>query len=340
MPADTPSVAGRAQYGSGAFSYVADPRWSQAPRDLSLIEVTAVATDAEGRAYLFNRGEHPVVVLDADGRFVASWGEGMFVRPHGITIGLDGAVWCVDDLDHTVRKFSPAGQPLLTLGRSGAFSDTGARSVDYREVRQSAGPFNFPTNLAIAPDGNLYISDGYGNARIHVFSPEGQLIRSWGEPGCGPGQFHVPHGIAVDREGIVYVADRENSRIQRFTPQGELVEIWTDVARPCEVFVDDANSVYVAELGFRAGLFPGDVPGPRQTTGGRVSIFNRHGELLARWGGGDNPCSQGDFFAPHDIHVDRRGDIYVSEVTYTAGISRGVIGEDAHTLQKFVRVEG
>ena len=336
MPPDSPPVA--TQYGAGTFTYVVDPHWSQVPRDLSLIEVTAVATDAEGRAYLFNRGEHPVVVLDADGRFVASWGEGMFVRPHGITIGPDGAVWCVDDLDHTVRKFSLEGQLLLTLGTSGVFSDTGARSVDYREVRQSAGPFNFPTNLAIAPDGNLYISDGYGNARIHVFSPEGKLIRSWGEPGCGPGQFHVPHGIAADREGIVSVADRENSRIQRFTPEGELVEIWTDVARPCEVFVDDAGMVYVAELGFRAGLFPGDQPGPGQTTGGRVSIFSRQGELLARWGGGDNPCSPGDFFAPHDIHVDRRGDIYVSEVTYTAGIRRGVIGEDAHTLQKFVRV--
>jgi DNA-binding beta-propeller fold protein YncE len=340
MPPDTSSAAISTPYGSGAFSYVAAPKWSQLPRELALIEVTAVATDADGRAYLFNRGEHPVVVLDGDGNFVASWGAGMFIRPHGITIAPDGAVWCVDDLDHTVRKFSPEGQLLLTLGTSGVFSDTGARSVDYREVRQSAGPFNFPTNLAIAPDGNLYIADGYGNARVHVFSPDGRHVHSWGEPGRGPGQFHVPHGIAVDREGIVYVADRENSRVQRFTPQGELVDIWTDVARPCEVFVDDADTVYVAELGFRAGMFPGDEPGPGQTTGGRVSIFNRQGELLARWGGGDNPCSLGDFFAPHDVHVDRRGDIYVSEVTYTAGIRRGVIGEDAHTLQKFVRVRG
>ena len=340
MPPDTSSTTIPTPYGSGAFSYVAAPKWSQLPRELALIEVTAVATDADGRAYLFNRGEHPVVVLDGDGNFVASWGAGMFIRPHGITIAPDGAVWCVDDLDHTVRKFSPEGQLLLTLGTSGVFSDTGARSVDYREVRQSAGPFNFPTNLAIAPDGNLYIADGYGNARVHVFSPNGRHVHSWGEPGRGPGQFHVPHGIAVDREGVVYVADRENSRVQRFTPQGELVDIWTDVARPCEVFVDDADTVYVAELGFRAGMFPGDEPRPGQTTGGRVSIFNRQGELLARWGGGDNPTWLGDFFAPHDVHVDRRGDIYVSEVTYTAGIRRGVIGEDAHTLQKFVRVGG
>jgi hypothetical protein len=331
--ADDPALCG-----AGDFTYVSDPRWAQVPRDLGMVEVTAVATDADSRVYAFNRGPHPVVVLEADGTPVGTWGEGVFARPHGITIDQAGNVWCTDDLDHCVRKFTRDGELLLTLGTPGAFSDTGATSVDYRDVRWSAGPFNFPTNVAIAGDGEIFVADGYGNARVHVFAPDGRLVRSWGEPGCGPGQFHAPHGIAIDEGGVVYVADRENSRIQRFTPSGDLVDIWTDVARPCQVFIDGRGIVHVAELGFRAGLFPGDVPGPGQTTGGCVSLFTRSGALLARWGGGDEPCRLGDFFAPHDIEVDALGDIYVSEVVHTAGIKRGVIGDDAHTLQKFVRV--
>lgn len=333
-----PRVASLPVCGTGDFAYVPDPRWSQVPRDLALVEVTAVATDADGRVYAFNRGPHPVVVLESDGSVVGTWGEGVFARPHGITIDRAGHVWCTDDLDHCVRKFTRDGELLLTLGTPGVCSDTGATSVDYREVRRSAGPFNFPTNVAVAADGEIFVADGYGNARVHVFAPDGRLVRSWGEPGRGLGQFRAPHGIAIDEEGLVYVADRENSRIQRFTRAGDLVDTWTDVARPCQVRLDAEGVVYVAELGFRAGLFPGDVPGPGQTTGGRVSLFSRAGDLLARWGGGDEPCRPGDFFAPHDIEVDTRGDIYVSEVVHTAGIRRGVIGEDAHTLQKFVRV--
>jgi len=326
--------------GQGRFTYVPDPAWSQLPRDLGMVEVTAVAADAAGRVYVFNRGPHPVVVLDADGRPLGTWGEGVFARPHGIAVAQDGAVWCTDDLGHCVRKFTPDGKLLMTLGTPGVWSATGATSVDYRTVARSAGPFNFPTNVAIAADATIYAADGYGNARVHVFGPDGRLVRSWGEPGTGPGQFRAPHGIAVDEtrgDGIVFVADRENSRIQRFTVTGELIDIWTDVARPCQVQIDPQGVVYVAELGFRAGMFPGDVPGPTQMTGGRVSVFDRQGHLLSRWGGGDAPAGLGDFFAPHDIEVDPRGDIYVSEVVHTAGIMRGVIGDEAHTLQKFIR---
>jgi len=319
------------------FGYEADDHWAKLPAGWSWTEVVAVATDAQDRAYVFNRGEHPVIVFDRDGNFLRSWGEGLFARPHGIFIGPDDSVYCTDDLDHTVRKFTPDGKLLLTLGTSGEPSDTGAISVDYRTIQRVGLPFHYPTNVALSPSGEIYVSDGYGNARVHKFSSDGRLLFAWGEVGNGPGQFHVPHGIAVNRQGTVYVADRENSRIQLFAPDGNFISEWTDVARPCQVFIDDSENVYVAELGFRAGMWPGTAAPTADATGGRLSIFDQHGELQARWGGGKNPCAPGDFFAPHGICVDSRGDIYVAEVTMSAGGNRGLVAPTCHTLQKFVR---
>lgn len=339
MPPALPQSTAQATFvGHGAFQYQALPNWAQLPPSWSFVEAVGLATDSSGNSLVFNRGEHPIIVLDRQGRFLRSWGEGFFVRPHGIQVGPDDSIYCVDDFDHAVHKFTPQGQLVFTLGTRGQPSETGARTVDYRTIRQAAGPFNFPTNLALAPGGEMVITDGYGNARIHVFSPDGRLLRSWGEPGAGPSQFHVPHGIAIDRAGTIYVADRENSRVQLFSLDGRFLGEWTSLARPCEVAMDDDQNVYVAELGYRAGMFPGDTPPPGATTGGRLSIFNSNGELQARFGGGDNPCAAGDFFAPHDVWVDRFGDIYVSEVTMSAGGNRGLVSPDCHTLQKFVRV--
>jgi DNA-binding beta-propeller fold protein YncE len=211
--------------------------------------------------------------------------------------------------------------------------------VDFRTILRTGPPFHYPTNLALSPEGEMYISDGYGNARVHKFSAEGRLLFSWGEPGRGPRQFRVPHGIAVDGQKTVYVADRENSRIQLFTPEGKFLAEWTDVARPCQVFVDGIGNVYVAELGFHAGMWPGTTVPSVDAPGGRVSIFDRHGRLSARWGGGRNPCAPGDFFAPHGIWVDSGGDIYVAEVVMSAGGNRGLVSADCHALQKFVRKE-
>jgi DNA-binding beta-propeller fold protein YncE len=318
------------------YEVVAD--WPRLPPHISWPEVSGVAIDSRERVYLFNRGEHPVAIFDAEGNFLKSWGEGIFARPHGISIGPDDAVYCTDDLDHTVRKFAPDGKLLLTLGTSGAPSNTGATSVDYRTIRQAAGPFHFPTNLALSPVGEMYVSDGYGNARIHKFAPDGRLLLSWGEPGAGPGQFHVPHGIAVDSRGVVYVADRENSRIQLFSPEGKFLSEWTDdIARPSQIFIDPAENILVAELGYRAGMWPGTIAPSEDATGGRVSIYDVHGSLKARWGGGYNPCVAGDFFAPHDICVDKAGAVYISEVTWSAGGRRGLVPADCHAIQKFAR---
>ncbi|HEY2839741.1 MAG TPA: peptidyl-alpha-hydroxyglycine alpha-amidating lyase family protein [Pirellulales bacterium] len=322
------------------FGYEAFDQWARLPAGWSWTEVTAVATDSQNRVFVFNRGEHPVIIFDHDGAFITSWGEGVFARPHGVFIGPDDSVYCTDDLQHTIRKFTPDGKLLLTLGTSGVPSDTGATSIDYRTIVRSGPPFYFPTNVALSPSGEIYVSDGYGNARIHKFSPDGKLLFSWGEPGAGPGQFHVPHGIAVDRSGTVYVADRENCRLQLFTPEGRFIQEWTDIARPCQVFIDARDDVYVAELGFRAGMWPGTTVPTPEATGGRLSVFNLRGELKARWGGGDTPCDAGDFFAPHDVWVDSRGDIYVSEVVWSAGGARGLVEPACHTLQKFVRRAG
>ena len=332
--------SGRAAAASGPgweFGYEANEHWAQLPAGWNWTEVTAVAADKQDRVFVFNRGEHPVMVFSPEGAFLFSWGEGVFARPHGLFIGPDDAVYCTDDLDHTVRKFTPEGRLLLTLGASGQPSDTGATSVDYRTILRVGPPFHYPTNLALSPAGEMYVSDGYGNARVHKFSSDGRLLFSWGEPGSGPGQFLVPHGVAVDRHGTVYVADRENSRIQLFTSEGRFLSEWTDVARPCQVFIDGEENVYVAELGFRAGMWPGTAAPAPDAPGGRVSIFDRNGQLRARWGGGENPCAPGDFFAPHGIWCDSRGDIYVAEVTMSAGGNRGLVPPTCHTLQKFVR---
>ena len=322
--------------GGGRFEYEALPQWERLPGGWSFYEAVSVATDSQGRVYVFNRGEHPVIVLERDGTFVRSWGEGQFQRSHGIWIGPDDMLYLTDDLDHTVRKFTPEGKLLLTLGTSGQASDTGCRDFDYRTITHGGPPFNFPCDLALNSAGEMFVADGYGNARVHKFAPDGRQLRSWGEPGSGPGQFNLPHGIGVDRSDRVFVADRENNRLQIFSPDGEFLTEWTDVVRPTEVFIDRDDVVYVTELGRRAGMFPWMKPDP-QSTGGRVSLFDRDGQLLARWGGGDHPCSPGDFYTPHDIWVDAHGDVYVAQVPMSGGGNKGLIPADCPSLTKFVR---
>jgi DNA-binding beta-propeller fold protein YncE len=233
-----------------------------------------------------------------------------------------------------VRRFTPGGKLLLTLGTMDTPSDTGYDGKDTRTALRPAGPFNRPTNLAVGPRGDLYVSDGYGNCRVHRFSPAGALLRSWGTAGQGPGQFFLPHGIAAAADGRVFVCDRENDRIQIFDPDGEYLAEWTDTQRPTHLVFDAAGRAYVSELWWHRGQVSGrhgaiDAPRP-----GRISVFDRDGRLLARWGGPD-ACAPGSFAAPHGLAVDSRGDVYVSEVTWTFAVSRGLVPEGCHTFQKF-----
>ena len=169
--------------------------WERLPEGWSFVEVAGVAVDSRDRVYVFNRGAHPVIVFDKEGTFLTAWGEGVFTSAHGIFIDHHDHVWCADNFDHTVRKFTTDGDLLMTLGDAHAPADTGF--VPGRTpVQRSSGPFNMVTNVAVTRAGDLFIADGYGNARVHHFTGDGQLVKSWGGPGSGAGEFNLPHGIA------------------------------------------------------------------------------------------------------------------------------------------------
>ena len=322
----------------GNLTYEVVEGWERLPEGYTHRDVVGVAVDARDRVFIYTRGEARVIVYERDGSFVTSWGEGFFTaRTHGITIGPDGTVYCVDEGAQVVYAFTPEGELRATIGTVGQASDTGYDGRSLASIVRGGPPFNRPTNLAVGPNGDLYVSDGYGNARVHRFTAEGQLVQSWGEPGTGPGQFNLPHGIAVDTDGRVLVADRENDRVQLFTPDGEYLDQWADLQRPTNLALDRDGLIYVSELWWRRGD-----NSPRRGTieeeqVGRVSVLDAGGGLLARWGGPDR-CAPGNFFAPHDICVDSRGDLYVAEVTDTFG--RGQAPPGCHTLQKFRRAAG
>lgn len=316
--------------------------WEQLPAGMIHRDVSGVACDSQDRVYLLTRDDARVIVYDRKGKFLMSWGENEFTpRTHGITIGPDDSVYCTDDGDHTVRKFTPAGKLLMMIGTNGlgtkdAVSDTGYDGKNTPSIKRAGPPFNRPTNVAIAPNGDLYVSDGYGNARVHRFTAEGKLIQSWGEPGTGPGQFNLPHGILVLADGRVIVADRENDRLEFFSPDGEYLDQWTNVQRPTDIAIGGDGLLYVSELWWRPGMHSfthGDIT---ENLPGRVSVYDQKGSLITRWGGVP-PEEPGNFCAPHDLWVDSHGDLYVGEVTYTFGVKPGQVAPDCHMFQKFAR---
>jgi len=306
-------------YGAGKYRYELIGGWMKCPEEWPFIDIPMIDIDSQDRVYVLNRGAHPVMIFDREGNLLTSWGEGLFKSAHDICVDPDGSVYCTDDGNHTVRKFTPEGKLLLTLGSKNQPSDTGyvgQGGMGKRvAVKRGGPPFNRPTGVALSSSGEIYVSDGYGNARVHKFSPEGNLLFSWGEPGNAPGQFNLPHSVRVDKQERVWVTDRENNRIQIFDARGEFLEQWTDLIRPTDIFIDDEETVYVSEMGRR------------------VSIFTMDGELLARWGSQGQNKETDLFVAPHSIAVDSRGDLYVGEASFALiKIDRG-----SRTLQKFTR---
>ena len=231
--------------GSAAYTYEVAEGWGKLPDGWSYREAAAVGVDSNDNVYVFSRGEHPMIVFDREGNFLRSWGEGVFPRAHGITMGPNDTIFCTDDGDHTVRKCTLDGKVLLTLGVSGTPAPF-----------MSGDPFNRCTHVAIDPNNeDFYVTDGYGNARVHKYSPDGKLLFSWGESGTDPGQFNIAHNVATDKDGWVYVADRENHRIQVFDRNGKFETQWVNMARPCGLFIDQSGDqkVYVGELGAPIG---------------------------------------------------------------------------------------
>lgn len=288
--------------GSDNYRYEEESHWAHLPDGWDLGEVVDIAVDRQDRVYIFSRGDHPMMVFEQDGRFICSWGEDLFTRPHGITIDTDGLLYCVDDEGHWIGCYTMEGRLLGSIGTR----NQGAHA-------QSGDPFNRPTKVAFDyKTGDLYISDGYGNARVHKFSAEGLHLFSWGDYGTDAGQFNLPHSVCTDKEGKVYLADRENHRIQIFDDQGNYLTQWNNMHRPCGLHIAD-DHVYIGQL-LPQYPFNADYP----NIGACITIHDLTGTRLARLGGSRSGEAPGQFIAPHGLAVDSRGDIYVGEVSWTA----------------------
>ena len=288
----------------GAENYIYEELadWAKLPEGWSFMEVADVVVDSQDRVYVFNRGEHPMIIFEPDGSFVDSWGEDLFTRAHGVTVGPDGMLYCVDDGDHSIRKCTPDGEVLMTIG-----------TPDEPAPAHSGQPFNRPTKVAFDPKTDeLYISDGYGNARVHKYSPDGKHLFSWGEYGTDPGQFNLVHSVCTDSDGKVYIADRESHRVQIFDEDGRYLDQWNNLHRPCGLHIED-DLVYIGQVPTQL-----EVNADYPNIGGCVTIHDLNGHRLARLGDvwrGEDP---GQFISPHGVAIDSHGDIYVGEVSFAA----------------------
>jgi len=274
--------------GSGRYTYQLLENWAKLPPGETFGNVSAVATDSRDHVYVFQRKDPPIVVFDPDGTYQRCWGIGAFANPHGIYIA-DDVVYLTDRDDSVCLTYTLDGKPLQVLGRRGVHSDTGCETPGALAPR-AAGPFNYPTEMVPGPSGDIYVADGYRNARVHRFAADGQLRLSWGQPGkTEPSHFHLPHSLIADREGRIYVCDRENNRIQVFSADGRFIAAWPEMRRPLDISMDGEGVLYISEGGVD-GLSP------------RISLMDRQGNVVARW----------DSLSAHGSWVDAHGDIYLA----------------------------
>jgi DNA-binding beta-propeller fold protein YncE len=293
-------------------------------------DVGDVGVDSLGRVYVFNRNaENPVVILDATGRFLDSWGQDVFDRPHGLSVGPDDTLYLTDDGDHTVRRCSPDGTVLLEIGNPRRPSDV-----------MSGDPFNRCTHTALSPDGDIYVSDGYGNARVHKYSPGGTHLSSWGRSGAREGEFNIPHNLVCDRDGFVYVADRENHRIQVFDERGHYVKQWNNLHRPCGLALIEGDQPLFLVTELPPGL-PINLRSPN--LGPRITVLDASGSRVATLGSGIAGTGPMDFIAPHGIAVDPQGAVYVGDVAHVTWpyiFPDAEIPSDLQTFKKLVPTSG
>lgn len=314
--------------GGPGFRFIADRSWAQLPPGRELEDVAGVAVGPDDRVYVFSRSDHPMMVFARDGAFIESWGAGLFTRPHAVRSLDDGTLLCVDDGDHTVRHCAPDGRVLQTIGTPGRPA-----------IQHSGQPFCRCTDAVRAPDGSFFVSDGYGNARVHRFDRGGRLLHSWGSAGTAPGQFNVPHNLVQDEEGLLYVADRETHRIQVFEPDGTFLRFLGEgLHRPSGLALTRGPRplMYVAEIGPYLSSNRG-WPG----LGPRLTVLDLAGNIVSRLAA-EPAAGAGDaqFVSPHGIAVDSHGDVYIADVARTGwsslfpgtALPTGIRG-----LQKLVR---
>ena len=286
-------------------SYARVEGWPVFPEGFVTGYVSAVDVDSHGHVFAFRRAgrqfdwevtelleEDPVVMLDGEsGSLLAMWGADTFLVPHGLTIDHEDNVWLTDAIGHRVFKFSHDGELLMTLGE---LSVPGWNQTH----------FNAPTEVAVQPDGSFFVADGYRNSRIAKFSPTGAFLHEWGAPGTDPGTFEIPHGVDLDEDGRVWVADRENSRVQVFDPDGHFETEWAldpVVGRVANVAPSPFGGVWV--VGYRE-----ESPAAFLNSEGEVEIF-----LSADTAG---------MTAVHDVAIESEDVIYVSGTGGVRKISR------------------
>jgi DNA-binding beta-propeller fold protein YncE len=245
-------------------------------------ETPGVAVDAKDHVFVLHRGENPIMEFTPDGRLVRSWGKGLFIRPHAIRVDPEGNIWTVDNDTHQVLKMDPSGRVRLVIGRKGVSGET-------------EEAFNRPTDVAFGANGDIYISDGYVNSRVVKFSKDGRYITAWGKKGSGPGEFNLPHSVAVDKQGRVYVGDRENRRLQIFDGDGKFIEEWKHVGSPWGLDMQPDQTLFIAD-GYND----------------RVLKVDLTGKVLGAFGG--NGRMPGEMSFVHHLEVDSAGNIYVGEI--------------------------
>ena len=299
-----PKLAARPSYPRTNLStgYQIVASWPARPKDLTWGAVAGIAISPADQIWTFNRGPVPIQVYTADGILVSSWGEGQFREPHQVRIDRKGCVWLIDSGLHVVKKFTPAGKLLLTLGTPD-------------EPGEDSTHFNRPTDLAVAPEGGVFVTDGYGNNRIVHFDERGQFVRTWGTLGSNPGQFSLPHSIALDSRGRLYVADRNNARVQVFDQAGRFLDQWRDLLVPWHIVITERDEIYVcgsSPMRWPKLPIPGLVVGipPKDQL---VMVFTPDGRVtrLCTFPKG---TQVGELDWLHAMAVDRRGNLYLGDI--------------------------
>jgi sugar lactone lactonase YvrE len=317
------------------MAHIAD--WERRPDASPYFEFADVAIGPGDRVFGLTREPGEVLVFEPDGSFVRRFGAGVLGnRPHGVTVSADGRAYVVDEPNQAIRIFEADGRHSGTIGTPGVSSDTGTDNslggpALARTILRAAGPFHNPTKVAFATDGSFYVSDGYGNARVHHFDPTGGLMHSWGEPGQGSGQFFLVHCVAVLRDGRILVVDRENDRLQVFEPTGRHLATWAVVQHPASIAEDAGGRIYIGELPYKAGDVSTRFGNLAADMPAGVAVLDLDGRVADRFTELAGPAGSEAIIAPHGMAMDSRGALYIAETSHSA---TGKVHE--RSLQKLV----